>query len=193
MKDNIAERWKNRLGTTRRNDDTEGVLVLKSTYNTAWNYFSAKQLGDAVIGTWRQEIFLATEDPALHSLEKSERDRYVFPSGNLMGLTSVSPELETEFWTAEGPKRMPDITKLGFLDRRMIVSRKRTKNLFDLTSLWKKTVLQKMDIHILEQPDIVMDEVPEGTENPSNDPMHLRERWSPTRQLGDIDPAVYLQ
>jgi hypothetical protein len=32
----------------------------------------------------------------------------------------------------------------------MIVSRKRTRNLFDLTSLWKKTVLTRLERDVLE-------------------------------------------
>jgi hypothetical protein len=190
LKDNISERWNQRLDTKSQNNDAEGVLVLKTTYNTAWNYFSAKQLGDTVIGTWRKEIFLSTEDPALKSLQGDERNRYAHPSSKLEALSSVAPELLTRFWTADGVKDMPDIAKLGFLTRRMIVSRKRTKNLFDLTSLWKKTVLKVLEEDILEQKDDVTDEA--DAENTAEAPIHHRERWSPTRQLGDIDPSVFL-
>jgi transcription initiation factor IIE alpha subunit len=35
---------------------------------------------------------------------------------------------------------VPDIRKLDFLHRQMIVSRKHTHNLFDLTNLWKNIV-----------------------------------------------------
>jgi hypothetical protein len=31
-----------------------------------------------------------------------------------------------------------DFEKTGFLDRRMLVSRKRTTNIFDLASVWRK-------------------------------------------------------
>ena len=37
------------------------------------------------------------------------------------------------------------IAMRGILDRRMIMSRKQTHNLFDLASLWKKTVLNKLN------------------------------------------------
>jgi hypothetical protein len=47
---------------------------------------------------------------------------------------------------------MPDVRKINILNRRMIVSRKRTKNLFDLTSLWKKTVISKLE-HDATGPD----------------------------------------
>ncbi|KAJ3531724.1 hypothetical protein NMY22_g8030 [Coprinellus aureogranulatus] len=77
LRDNIANRWNNRLSTSSRNNDTDGVFVLKTSYNTAWNYFSATQLGDAVIGTWKKEIFLSTSDHELKSLTPAERERYV--------------------------------------------------------------------------------------------------------------------
>jgi hypothetical protein len=50
------------------------------------------------------------------------------------------------FKTADGREFVhPDIRKTDILNRRMITSRKRTKNLFDFTSLWKKMVIQGMD------------------------------------------------
>ena len=46
---------------------------------------------------------------------------------------------------------VPDIRKLDILNRKLITSRKRTRNLLDLASLWKKTVLESMDTQILEE------------------------------------------
>lgn len=46
---------------------------------------------------------------------------------------------------------VPDMSKIRILNSRMIVSRKRTKNLFDLTSLWKKIVLLKMEERVLQE------------------------------------------
>ena len=45
---------------------------------------------------------------------------------------------------------LPDVCKLDILNRRMIVSRKRTCNLFNLTSLWKNIMLLNMDQHVLQ-------------------------------------------
>jgi hypothetical protein len=56
---------------------------------------------------------------------------------------------------------VPDLRRTDILDRRMLVSRKRTTQLSDLTSLWKKIVLEKNTdkelgevdaIHPLDQP-----------------------------------------
>jgi hypothetical protein len=40
---------------------------------------------------------------------------------------------------------VPDLRQIGFDKKRIIVSKKRTRNVFDLTSLWKRTVLAKLD------------------------------------------------
>jgi hypothetical protein len=60
-------------------------------------------------------------------------------------LQNVDEELTMSFHTADGHFVHPDIRKTNILGRRMIVSRKRTKNLFDLTTLWKKMVIQGID------------------------------------------------
>ena len=44
---------------------------------------------------------------------------------------------------------MPDLSKTDILGRRWLVSRKRTRNLFDLTSLWKKAVITRLDEDVL--------------------------------------------
>jgi hypothetical protein len=45
---------------------------------------------------------------------------------------------------------LPDVRQLDILKRRTIISRKPTRNLFDLTNLWKNIVLLKMDQQVLE-------------------------------------------
>jgi len=45
-----------------------------------------------------------------------------------------SPQLEVE--------RVLDVSKVGFFDKRWLVSRKRTSNVADLISIWNKSVLQ---------------------------------------------------
>ena len=38
---------------------------------------------------------------------------------------------------------VPDITKINILNHQIIVSWKQTKNLFDLTNLWKRLAIKK--------------------------------------------------
>ncbi|KAF9455359.1 hypothetical protein BDZ94DRAFT_1242306, partial [Collybia nuda] len=60
---------------------------------------------------------------------------------------STPEELCVPLRTNDGPDlvSIPDIRKLDILQRRWIVSRKRTINLFDMASLWKKIVVEKID------------------------------------------------
>ena len=137
VKNNMTERWQKRLNEVHRAEEPVEVLVLKSTFNTAWNYFSAKELGDTILGYWHEWILRA----------ESGRYNVLYPkfsaeAGELAGLPF---DLGVEVDTTNGPALVPDIRKINILNRRMIVSRKRTRNLFDLTSLWKKIVLSTQD------------------------------------------------
>ena len=159
MRDNIAERWKKRLDESREGERQHAdVLVLKSEFNTAWNYFSARELGDTVLGYWR--TYLQQADT--NELQGGMFTKYDSTWGSL---DSISDELTSELPTTNGVKPMPDIRKLDILNRRMIVSRKRTRNLFDLTSLWKKTVLQTLDDDALSHDT---NDVPEPHESDSD-------------------------
>ena len=139
LKDNIATRWEKRLNEdVRRHDE---VLVLKSSFNTAWNYFSATELGNTILGFWRDWLTHAEANTYnIHFPRFSES------TGDL----ETSADLEVQLTGSTGPYRLPDIRKIGILNRRMIVSRKRTRNLFDLTNLWKREVLLKLDQVVLE-------------------------------------------
>ncbi|KDR67075.1 hypothetical protein GALMADRAFT_20561, partial [Galerina marginata CBS 339.88] len=100
-------------------------------------------LGEQVLGFWRGWFETAAAGNSLNDIS--------FPmfDGTLGDLDVVDSALTTRINTASGTVDMPDIRKLDFLRRRIIVSRKRTKNLFDLTSLWKKTVLRSFEEEVL--------------------------------------------
>jgi hypothetical protein len=152
LKDNFTKRWDARLNEVQNRPDADDVLVLKSVYNTAWNFFSAKEVGDTLFDNWRG--WFTNADAGLFSL------KHQMYSGSHGGLEDVDPELCSAVTTSEGLRYLPDIRKLDIMNRRMIVSRKRTRNLFDLTSLWKKAVITKMESHVQAQPisDIEMDD-----------------------------------
>ena len=131
------------------------MLVLKTEYNTAWNYFNAKELGDTIFGYWR--------DWWLHA----ERGDYTmeFPppvSEAVGGLTKhdCAPGLSSAVTGRGGVTGwLPDTRKLGIQNRRLITSRKRTRNLFDLTSLWKKIVIDTLDEQALPDNDVGVDDL----------------------------------
>jgi hypothetical protein len=137
---NIQERWNKRLNEERR--DADEVLVLKSTFNTAWNYFNAHELGETVLGYWREYMNRAEVGDFTPTFP-----RYSSDTGSL---ETMLESIATPVYVEDGLSLMPDIRKINILHRRTIVSRKRTRNLFDLTSLWKKTVLLQLEQDVLE-------------------------------------------
>lgn len=164
-RENFAVRWQKRLeAAAPRASDAEhdAVLVLKSEYNTAWNYFSAKELGDTVLGYWRDYCCRA---------ESGTLGRAGFPvtSADDSDLRATPNRLRTVMEGLEGPLLVPDIRKINILNSRVIVSRKRTKNLFDLTSLWKKTVISTLEGDIVNSitDDFQMDEADEPPRSPT--------------------------
>jgi hypothetical protein len=143
MRDNFSKRWENRL-TIRNKGGHDDVLVLKSEFNTAWNYFNSHELGDTVLGYWR--TWFNQADNGYLAAE----DGYYRFDGSRGGLDLVDPELCSEYFTGDESVMLPDIRKLDILQRRVIVSRKRTRNFFDLTSQWKQTVIRRLEENVLE-------------------------------------------
>lgn len=136
-RENFTARWEKRLNVTVKNADLEAVLVLKSEFNTAWNYFSAKELGDTILNYWRSWL--------VHAENNNYTVIYPKFSASIGNLSDVPRNLTAALETADGLREMPDIRRTDMLNRRTIVSRKRTRNLFDLTSLWKKIVITRLD------------------------------------------------
>ena len=48
---NMREKWEKCLNETPQQH--EAVLILKSEFNTTWNYFSASELGSTILDFWR--------------------------------------------------------------------------------------------------------------------------------------------
>jgi hypothetical protein len=138
--DNMSNRWNRRLSepTQPREAVPDEVLVLKSTFNSAWDYFNAKELGNTVLGYWREWISRAQRNDFNAEFPKFRRDLHA-----LKGFDEETYGTLVHVFAGTGV--MPDIEKTGILNRRMLVSRKRTRNLFDLTSFWKKTVIATLE------------------------------------------------
>jgi len=148
LKENISKRWENRL-SEKPMRSAEDVLVLKSEFNTTWNYFNAKELGETIFGYWREW------------LERAKREEFSeeFPRERTLSwparLSDPLMEMVTPFLSrfADGTvEHLPDVTKTDILNRRLIVSRKRTQNMFDLTSIWKNIVLKKLEEDLADHP-----------------------------------------
>ncbi|KAL1657944.1 hypothetical protein GGF50DRAFT_68214 [Schizophyllum commune] len=169
MRQNVRERWEKRLAETPRAAASD-VLVLKSEYNTAWNFFSAKELGDTILGFWRRWC-----DNAEANTFNVLHPPFTAASGELS--TSTDDRVSTLMWVSPeggGPRyraQVADIRKVGILNRRMIVSKKRTRNLFDLTSLWKKIVIARLDSDAVE--DLAQQSAPSNVNLDLEEPMQL--------------------
>ena len=133
LKDNITEWWNKQLSVIKV--DKPEVLVLKSKFNTAWNYFNTTELGNNILGYWQDWIEHANK----HQFDAE------FPWFNET-LGHVNLRSEHMLFVDEGPigSYVPDTRKINILNRWMLVSRKQTCNLFDLTNLWKNNVIDNM-------------------------------------------------
>jgi hypothetical protein len=125
---NLSKRWNNRLADNpSANRDSQDVLVLKTQYNLAWNYFNAHELGDTIFNYWREWLRRADtgdfnqEFPAPESHDSRT-------SGFCLGADAAS----SEKW---------DLRETKLFNSKVILSRKRTRNFLDLTNLWKRTVI----------------------------------------------------
>jgi hypothetical protein len=125
---NLQERWTKRLDCGQKAPDAD-VLVLKTQYNLAWNYFNAYEFGQTIFDYWRE--WLRRADSGEFSID------YPAP-----------PRDESASATAWD---LNDLRDTSIFNSRVILSRKRTRNLLDLTNLWKKTVLENLEQdHVLE-------------------------------------------
>jgi hypothetical protein len=146
-KRNIQERWEKRF-VSRTNEREESVLVLKSRFDDVWNFFSAAELGKTITDYWAEWLERAREgryssDPA-RPFPPYDEDR--------QDLVDVQQRLFERVRLRDGEEAFtPSLGKIGLLGSRWIVSRKRTKNLLDLTTKWKNMVFDKMDEAIVSE------------------------------------------
>ena len=148
----LTERWEKRLSEKNAEEDGN-VLVLKSEFNTAWNWFNAKELGDIILGYWKDWHAVAD---AGHDMKPSTLQKWPRPAlSNIGSLGDTLHQFKTlvKVWPS-GEEYIPDVRLIGLTDKRLIVSRKRTRNMFDFTSLWKKEVFSKLDEAVLEERDL---------------------------------------
>ena len=155
LRSNITKRWDNRL-TVRQPQGNADVLVLKTQYNLAWNYFNASQLGDTIFNYWREWLHRA--DTKTHNSE--------FPPPG-------TKDLRVAHWEAGGAGQW-DLRETNLFNTRVILSRKRTRNMIDLANLWKKSVLET-------QEDLVLDDL-----------THAAARYAATKRplLADVNTMV---
>jgi len=142
----MQERWEKRFAL--RNDSTssndEGVLVLKTRFDDVWKCFSATELGEHITKYWAEWY----EKAVTGNYSTSDPARLIPPwdPDSDHDLHDVRPELFAEVVDRNGESAwVPDLRKIGLLGCRWMVSRSRNTTLFNLTNVWKKMVLHKLD------------------------------------------------
>jgi hypothetical protein len=118
---NIQVRWEKRLLDRQPTTDAN-TLVLKSEYNLAWNYFNAHEFGQTIFDYWR--TWLNKHDARDYSTD--------YPAPVL-----------------EDGEALWNLGDTNIFNSKVLVSRKRTRNFLDLTNLWKKTVLEAIEVDVL--------------------------------------------
>lgn len=127
---NLNKRWQQRLevhNPSAPNADGPDVLVLKTQYNLAWNYFNAHELGNVIMDYWRE--WLVRADAGDFNSEFPKPDS---KDSRVANLLQAEEGRSAEFW---------DLRKTNIFNSRVILSRKRTRNFLDISNLWKRTVL----------------------------------------------------
>ena len=135
---NIQVRWNKKL--ENRPVPTADTLVLKTEYNLAWNYFNAHTLGQTIFDYWSE--WLQRHETGSHNM--------LYPAPAQVKGTS---------------QEVFDIRETNIMNSRVILSRKRTRNLLDLTNLWKKSVLESLERDVLGE---IAQEVRVAVARPTN-------------------------
>ena len=153
LKKHYKERWEKRLNLSNQEakslDDKAQVLVLKTKFNTAWNYFSASEFGDTILGYWREWLERADRRDFNTKFPPPSEEDFEFSGLCTPGV--VRPVIHMQYPVSTG-KYIADVGKLSISKAKVITSRKRTRNLLDLTNLWKKVVLATLDESAADEP-----------------------------------------
>jgi hypothetical protein len=146
LKLNITKRWENRLRVASKSDENaETLLVLKTEFNTAWDYFSVHKLKEVLFEYWREWLDRADRGDFI-----TNDMTFIAPSTDIDNPISGNVSSATAFEFRGEVHYVPDLRKIGILDSRMLVSRTRTRNMFDFLAMLKHSIVQKTDERLLQ-------------------------------------------
>ncbi|KAF7764097.1 hypothetical protein Agabi119p4_8634 [Agaricus bisporus var. burnettii] len=155
LKQNYQTRWDTRLRET--SPPRADVLVLKSEYNISWDFFNVRKLEEQMKNGWLEALRVSTFGRAdtiqdLHPavsktkfkntvLTDLRRNGGTLPPGSEFHPSMVGEGAYGQFYRLD---------KLGLLDRRFLVSKKRTTEIIDLAAAWRKSVLTRHDRQVVK-------------------------------------------
>lgn len=137
LRDNINQRWIQRF--RNRSDESDPVLVLKSHYNTAWDNFNAQEIQNRMFEYWREWVQRATRGD--YSIEfpicdKPDSEAFSYSHGH--NKVEVKLPGGDTIW-------VPNIINTDILNRRVLVSKRRNRQMKDLVNLWNKSILKNVE------------------------------------------------
>jgi hypothetical protein len=154
LRTNAEKRWNSRLSESR---EERNVFVLKSVFNPAWESFNVHELGNRVSQAWSNSLAHVHHARDQHRSRSSKSSVFPFERGyDLVEVTTSGLSLAGELADAPltvvvEPSRKDsrtvyirptlDLSKTGDTRKDWIVSRRRTKNLFDVLATLRKVVL----------------------------------------------------
>jgi hypothetical protein len=198
MRNNISNKWENRYDTHSFENESEEkatFVVLKSEFNPVLNYFNAKELGVTIVSKWHQSMEMWADDkipPVYASASEEDWELGKHWLKEEMELGKTYPEsVVSPKGGVVGSRLLPDITKLNSLMRaRWLILRRRTRNLFDLTNLWKRIVLSSTDINLFDDLNRYGPDEPEVAVTPAVSDHVLGKRQATG---GEMPPAKKVQ
>ena len=152
LRENYSTHWDACLNN---NEQTKAdALVLKSEYNVFWNFFNVQLLAEHMKTRWMealQTLSFGNRPTDLHPSIAEIRPKLAHSS--LIQSVDYSQRLRfANDWIGEGLYgQYLRLDKLSLLDWRVLVAKKRTRQLIDLTALWRRVVLENRDHQVVKQ------------------------------------------
>jgi hypothetical protein len=151
LRSNYKVRWEQKLrdGFIQTSSD---VLVLKSEYNTSWDYFNVQTLSEQIKTGWKVALrtlsfgheYTDHESP-MHPDVLATRPNASLLRDVVRQRWSVPREVHVSALGHGLGGMFLRLDKLGLLDKRLLVGKRRTKQLIDLCASWRLSVLKHRD------------------------------------------------
>ena len=154
LKDQKQKRWEDRLTKNKSQYDGSILFTLKTHFNEAWKFVNVHELERTIKSVWSQN-----EGPTVLGKRKGQSSTGIRKRVKLTGDVSQTANSST---LKLGHELDADDLTATWIDKgKFLVSRKRNKQLWDVTRTWNKSIYAKL--------------LEEIGSNPPEYPMHIQE------------------
>lgn len=208
QKVNITKRWNSRFLQRDQEGESSGVWALKTKFNDTWNSINIKNLQTLIYDQWKKDLF----GPKGTTLGKRKRNENAEDSRK-KGTGQGAGAYNTTVRRSNSPERVPasDYTvvvggrtnqstpfsdphaevkapksvqwPIVFTGKRLLVSRSRHLNLWDLTRIWNKSILNSLE-------DTVLSPNPSGSGSTPRAPSYSPGPLASTSQLEEVQDTT---